>query len=110
VSKEETPHLWHQYIFDAEKTDDPQALRKLIADCARELNEAELRVDHLERQARGLDRVADRAAAAIRKAAAIRAGIAAQAIAELAALLPEAKAQAKKGKPALLRMILRATK
>jgi hypothetical protein len=103
-------HGWHQYITDAEKTQDTAMLRKLVSDCALELDEAEKRISHLERELHSEDRRAEFAKTQLAKAAAARARIASQAVAALRELVPQAKAQAKKGKPALLRMILRATR
>ena len=67
-------------------------------------------IRHMQSDLHSADHQSAKAVAAIREAAAIRAKIAKEAIAALAGMLPEAKRQAKKGKPALLRMILRASK
>ena len=65
---------------------------------------------NLQRQLHGAEHGEDKQLAQIRAAAAARAEIAATAMREFKKLLPTAIAQAKKGKPALLRMILRASR
>ena len=81
-----------------------------MRESARELYEAEETIRHMQSQAHSFDRRADIARNEIAKAALARAQIASRAIAELKKLLPPAIAQAQKGKPALLRMILRASR
>ena len=106
----EETRSWHQFITDADNTEDVKALRLLVAAAARELFEAEETIRHMESRNRSAEGVAERAQQQIRKAAAARAAIAAQLMAEMKKMVPAALAQAKKGKPALLRMILRSTK
>jgi len=65
---------------------------------------------HLTSRAEARSAQAERGLEKIRRAATARADIAASAVAALRDLLPTAKTQAKKGKPALLRMILRASR
>jgi hypothetical protein len=77
---------------------------------SREYRELSQYASQMERRLESADHQADASVATIREAAAQRATIAAKAIRELKKLLPTALSQAKKGKPALLRMILRATK
>jgi len=65
---------------------------------------------HLTSRAEARSAQAERGLQKLRRAADARAEIASAATAALKGLLPEAKRQAKKGKPALLRMILRASR
>ena len=106
----EETRTWHQFITDADQIDDPAELRKLIGTVARELHEAEETLRRAESRGEVMREQADRAASAIRAAAARRAAIQTKIISELQKMLPAATQQARKGKPALLRMILRATK
>ena len=87
-----------------------KAMRKAFGEHSINNRDLIARVRRLESELHRGDRRAELARNEIVKAAGARAAIAAAAIRELAALLPAAKAQAQKGKPALLRMILRATK
>lgn len=77
---------------------------------ASENRELQTRIGELERELHGQDRQQDAQLAKIRAAAAARAEIAAKIMAEMKAMVPAALAQAKKGKPALLRLILRSTR
>jgi hypothetical protein len=97
-------------------TTDPEILRHAeameasVSNHARENREQDTRIRQLERQLHTSDRSVEKGLEKIRRAAAARAEIAESAVTALRELLPEAKAQAKKGKPALLRMILRASR
>ena len=68
------------------------------------------RIGQLESELHSNDRREQVQLAAIRKAAALRASIQEKIMREMKALTPKAIAQARAGKPALLRMILRATR
>jgi len=94
------------------RADDPDLLQmsKCFSEHATENRDLIQRNGHLQRAQHSLDGRAARAAAQIARAASARAKIAAEAVSALQSLLPAAKAQAKKGKPALLRMILRASR
>ena len=94
------------------RADDPDL--RMMANCFAEhaITNRELgkRNSELEDQLHGSESRSELAKAQIARAAAARASIARAAIRELQKLMPAAIAQAKKGKPALLRMILRATR
>jgi hypothetical protein len=94
------------------RADDPdlRTLSRCFAEHAIENRNLSKRNRQLENELHSEDARTERATAKIARAAGARANIAAQAVAALAEMLPAAKAQAKKGKPALLRMILRATR
>lgn len=102
------------YVADAVKLTDASAIRRQLIDCYRELeyvretlrlmgddqDTAELKEAKKRAQQ---ERLEASAAAELQRARA-------QAIRAIARLLPKAVQQANAGKPALLRMILRATK
>ena len=86
------------WIVEAAATESPERLRRMIHDLL-------LRYQSLIEKTSGSEDEEERRAAEIAKVQ-----VAAKAIRSLTTLLPQAVQQARKGKPALLRMILRATK
>ena len=99
-----------EYVDQAGKTADVAALRKIVGQIAREWNLTTEQLNRLHSELSQQEAQDERAALDLRRANAARQVVAAKAIRALAKLLPIAIAQARKGKPALLRMILRATK
>lgn len=75
-----------------------------------ENRELQTRQGHMEAELHSTDRQQETQLAKMRSAAAARAQIAAKIMTEIKAMIPAALAQAKKGKPALLRLILRSTR
>jgi hypothetical protein len=86
------------------------AMAKCFTELQRMIREQATEARRIESKLHQLESGAGAAASKIAAAAEARARIATEAVAALAKLLPAAKAQARKGKPALLRLILRASR
>lgn len=75
-----------------------------------ENREQQTRIGHLETRLHDAQARTDKGIEALRAAAELRASVQKQIMAEMKALTPKAIQQARQGKPALLRLILRSTR
>ncbi len=102
--------VWWEHIARINRETEPEKIKQRGRECAQALRDAQDEIAELNRQIDKAETAEQKADRDLKQAHAARQAVAAKAIRALAKLLPKAIQQASAGKPALLRLILRATK